>query len=79
MFVDRRVVLNVISILTLKKLGKNKSNLISTNMKMTNFIGDKMTVIGILVVDIIIRLKTFSFTFFVTDAKPFYFILLDKY
>ena len=39
-FIDGRVVLNVMPILTLKKLGKYKIDLISTNMKMTNFTSD---------------------------------------
>ena len=45
-------------ILTLKKLGKKKPNLISTNMKMTNFIGDVMTAIRVLVANIIVGPKS---------------------
>ena len=78
MFVDRGTVLNVMLVITLKKLGKNKSNLISTNMKITNFTGDVLTAIGVLVTDITVRSKTLSFTFFVVDAKPSYSILLDR-
>ena len=53
-FVYERVVLNVMPIVTLKKLDKNKSNLISINMKMTNFIGDVITTIRVLVADILV-------------------------
>ena len=56
--------LNVMPIVTLKKLGKSKSDLISTNIKITNFIGDVMTAIGVLVIDIIMGPKTFNSTFF---------------
>ena len=45
-------------ITTLKKLGKNKSDLISTNMKMTNFTGEVINAVRVLVVDITMGPKT---------------------
>ena len=63
-FVDRRAVLNVMAIVNLKKLGKSKSDLISSNMKVTNFIVNVMVSIGVLVTDITVALKTLSSTFF---------------
>ena len=77
-FVDEGAILNVIPIVTLKKLGKNRSNLISTNMKITNFTSDVMTTIRVLVSDIIVGPKTLSFAFFIIDAKPSYFELLSR-
>ena len=41
-FINGGAILNVMPIITLKKLGKNKLDLISTNMKMTNFTSDVM-------------------------------------
>ena len=62
--------LNMMLIITLKKLDKNTFDLISTNMKMTTFIGDVMAVIGLLVANITVGPKTLNFAFFVVDAKP---------
>ena len=62
---------------TLKKLGKTKINLITTNMKITNFIRKVMATIGVLVVDIMVGSKTSNSTFFVVNAKPMYSILLE--
>ena len=70
--------MNVVPIVTLKKLGKGKLDLISTNMKMSNFIGDVMTTIGILVANITVGSKTLSSTFFIIYAKHSYFVLLGK-
>ena len=48
-------VLNVMPIITLKKLGRSKSDLISTKMKMNNFIRKVMAVIEVLVANITIH------------------------
>ena len=77
-FIDKGVVLNVMPIITLKKLGKSMSNLISTNMKMTNFTGDVMVIIEVLVANITVGLKTFNSAFFMVDAKPTYSVLLGR-
>ena len=47
-FVNDGVMLNVMPIATLKKLGKNMTNLISTNIKMTNFTGETTEAISVL-------------------------------
>ena len=78
MFVDGGVVLNVMHVITLKKLGKNKSNLISTNMKMTNFTSDVMATMGVLVTNITMGSKTLNFAFFMVDARLSYSVLLGK-
>ena len=77
-FVDGGVVLNFMPIVTLKKLGKNKTDLITTNMGMTNFTSKVMVVIRVLVVDITVGPNTLSSTFFVVEAKPTYFVLLKR-
>ena len=56
--------LNGMSIITLKKLGNTKSSLVSIDMKMSNFIGDVTTTIGVLVVDITVEPKTLRSTCF---------------
>ena len=77
-FIDGKVVLNVILIITLKKLGKSKSDLTSTNMKISNFLEKVIDVIRVLVVNIIVGFKTLNSAFFVVDAKPTYFVLLGR-
>ena len=77
-FIDGEAMLNVMPIVTLKKLGKGKSNLISTNMKMTNFIGDMMIVIRVFMVNITVGPKTFNLAFFVVDTEPTYYVLLGR-
>ena len=51
------------SIVTLKKLGKGKLNLIFTNMKVTNFTSDVMATIKVFVANITIGPKTLSLAF----------------
>ena len=77
-FVDGGVILYVIPIITLKKLCRSKSELISTSMKMINFIGEVKNTIGVLVADIIVGSKTLTSTFFVMDTKPTYSVLLRR-
>ena len=60
------------------KLGKGKSNLISTNMKLTNFTSYMTITIGVLVADITVGPKTLNSTFFVVNAKPTYSMLLER-
>ena len=66
------------AIITLKKQGKGKSYLISTNMKMINFTSDMMVAIGVLVANIMVGSKTLNLTFLIVDAKPTYFVLLGR-
>ena len=68
-FTDRGAILNVMPLITLKKLGKGKLDLIFTNMKMINFTGNVTATIGILGVDIIIRPKTLSSAFYFFCSK----------
>ena len=65
-------------IVTLKKLGKRKLDLISINMKITNFASDMITTIKVLVVNITVGLKSLSLAFFVVYAKSIYFVLLER-
>lgn len=74
-FVDGGAVLNVMPVSTLRKLGKTKEDLVSTNMKMTNFTGETK---GVLVADVTVGSKTVSSSFFMVDAKTTYSILLGR-
>ena len=65
-------------IFTLKKVGKNRLDLVSTNMKMTNFTGDMMANIGLSMANIIVGPKTLGLAFFVIDGNPSYFMLLRR-
>jgi len=68
-FVNRGAVLNIMPLVTLKKLGKSTKDLISTKIKMTNFTGVVIGAIGVLVAEIIVGLKMMSSVFFVVDAS----------
>ncbi|KAG4921530.1 hypothetical protein JHK82_050493 [Glycine max] len=57
--------LNIMSLITLKKLGKRKEELIPINMKMANFTGGATPTLGILVVEITVGPKTMYSTFFI--------------
>ena len=64
--------MNVMLVITMKKLGKNKSDLISTNMKITNFTSDVITAIGVLVTNITMGSKTQLRIFYVgCQVVPF--------
>ena len=63
-FIDEGVMPNVMPIITLKKLGRSKSNLIFTKMKMNNFIGEVMVAIEVLVTNIMVGSKTLNLAFF---------------
>ena len=77
-FVDGGAVLNVMPVLTLKKLGKTTSDLISTNMQMTSFTSGISKAIGVLMIDVTVGSKTSPTAFFVIDAKPSYSTLLGR-
>ena len=77
-FIDGGAVLNVMPITTLKKLGKSKLDLISTNIKMTNFTSKVTDAIELLVANVTVGPKMLSLAFFVVDAKLSYFVLLGR-
>ncbi|KAJ8564553.1 hypothetical protein K7X08_001013 [Anisodus acutangulus] len=54
--VDNGVVLNVMSLLSLKSLSKIREDLISTNMTMASFIGEASEALGILVAEITVAM-----------------------
>jgi len=77
-FVNGGAILNIMPLVTLKKLRKSVKDLISTKIKMTNFTGETTTALGVLMADIIIGPKTMSSTFFMVGAKPSYSLLLGR-
>ncbi|KHN34546.1 hypothetical protein glysoja_045108, partial [Glycine soja] len=77
-FVDGGAILDIMSLTTLKKLGKRQRELITTNMKMTNFTRGATPALGVLVVDIMVGPKTMYSTFFIVDANPTYYVLLER-
>ena len=78
-FVNGGAILNVMPIVTLKKLGNSKLDLISINMKITNFIDNMMISMRVLMSNIIMEPKTLTTTFFVLDAKLTYSMLLRRH
>jgi len=78
MFVDGGTILNIKPLTTLKKLSRRKEELIPTNMKMANFIGEATPTLGVLVVEVTVGPKTMYSTFFIMDAKLTYFMLLRR-
>ena len=77
-FINGGVILNVMPVITLKKLGKNKTNLIATNIRMSNFIGEATTTMRDLVAKITVGLKTLNSAFFMVNAKLTHFVLLRR-
>lgn len=56
-FVDGGDVLNIMPLTTMKKLGKNADDLITTSMTMTSFMGHLSHALGVLVADVTVRSK----------------------
>lgn len=72
MFVDGGIVLIITPLATMKRLGKNCDDLISTNMKMTSFRGH------VLIANVTFGSKVTKPTFFVTEGKPSYVLILGR-
>lgn len=78
MFVDGEAVLNIMSLATMKKLGKNEDDLIPTTMTMTSLMGHPSHALGVLVADVTVGLKITRSAFFVKEGKPSYTVVLDR-
>jgi len=70
--------LNVMSLMNLRKFGKKTEDLIKTNKIMTSYMGVASNSLGVLKVDVFIRPEEVSSTLFVIDRKPFYYIILGR-
>lgn len=67
--VDDGTLLQVMPLLTLKKLGKNIKDLIPTNIKMASFMGEASN--ALLVIKYVVGPKEVRSYFFIIDGKPF--------
>lgn len=76
--VDGGAVLNVMPVTTMMKLGRKKEESVPTTMKMSNFTGETIAALGVLVADVTFGTKTLSSDFFVVEAKPTYAMLLER-
>lgn len=78
-FVNGRVVLNIMPLATMVRLGKNFENPIPTNMKITSFIGHASHALGVLIAYVAVGSKVTRFVFFVIEGKPSYVVIFGKY
>nr|CAH65879.1 OSIGBa0160I04.5 [Oryza sativa] len=78
MMVDVGAAVNLMPFATFRKLGRNAEGLIKTNMVIKDFGGNLSETKGILNVELTVGSKTISTTFFVTDGKGSYSLLLRR-
>jgi hypothetical protein len=69
MLVDGGASVNLIPYTTFRKLGKGPENLIKTNMKLIDFVGNLSNTRGAINVELTIESKTLLTIFFVIDGK----------
>jgi hypothetical protein len=69
MLVDVGASVNLIPYTTFRKLGKGPENLIKTNMKLIDFVGNLSNTRGAINVELTIESKTLLTIFFVIDGK----------
>jgi len=76
--VDGGAAVNLMSYVTLRKLGLGEEDLIQTDMMLTDFEGDVSPARGAIRVDLTIESKTLPTTFFIINGKGSYAILLCR-
>jgi hypothetical protein len=62
-----------------KEAGQKMEDLISTNIKISSFVGVASNALVALTDDVVVGPKEVRFTFFVIDGKPSYSIILGRY
>jgi hypothetical protein len=75
-FVDKGSVLDIISLLTLKKLGRSVADLVAINIQITSFIHNAIPILEVLISEVILGSRTNSIAFFIIERKPLYSVLL---
>nr|CAE01897.2 OSJNBa0059D20.1 [Oryza sativa Japonica Group]CAE03842.1 OSJNBb0013J13.19 [Oryza sativa Japonica Group] len=78
MMVDVGAAVNLMPFAMFRKLGRNAEGLIKTNMVLKDFGGNPSETKGILNVELTVGSKTIPTTFFVTDGKGSYSLLLRR-
>jgi hypothetical protein len=78
MFVDGRVVVNVMPYTTFRKLGMGPGDLMPTSVVLNDFDGNSSDTKGCVHVDLMIGSKTLLTTFFIIEGKGAYSLLLGR-
>jgi hypothetical protein len=76
MLVDRGASINILRLLLFKKLDHVEGDLKRTNISLSGFEGDPTKAKGIICIEVTVRSKTVTTTFFVVDVKGHYNVLL---
>ena len=78
MLVDGGAAVNIMPYSTYRKLGRTPEDLIKTNMKLKDFNGNPSEAKGILNAELTVGSKTLPVSFFVTEGKGSYTVLLGR-
>ncbi|KAK1603643.1 hypothetical protein QYE76_027316, partial [Lolium multiflorum] len=78
MLVDTGAAVNIMPYSMLRRLGRSSSDLIKTNVTLSDFNGQASDAQGVLNVDLTIGRKTIPTTFFIVDSKSTYAVLLGR-
>ena len=77
-FVDGGATINIMPLATIAKIGKNRTDLLPTGMKVASFAGALTKAVGSIVVELTVGTKTLPTAFFVIDALTAYTALLGR-
>jgi hypothetical protein len=78
MLVDTGAAVNIMPYSMLRRLGRSSSDLIKTNVTLSDFNGQASEAQGVLNVDLTVGRKTIPTTFFIVDSKSTYAVLLGR-
>ncbi|KAK1691710.1 hypothetical protein QYE76_008407 [Lolium multiflorum] len=78
MLVDTGAAVNIMPYSMLRRLGRSSSDLIKTNVTLSDFNGQASDAQGVLNVDLTVGKKTVPTTFFIVDSKSSYVVLLGR-
>jgi hypothetical protein len=78
MLVDTGAAVNIMPYSMLRRLGCSSSDLIKTNVTLSDFNGQASDAQGVLNVDLTVGRKTIPTTFFIVDSKSTYAVLLGR-
>ncbi|KAK1619170.1 hypothetical protein QYE76_024687 [Lolium multiflorum] len=78
MLVDTGAAVNIMPYSILRRLGRSSSDLIKTNVTLSDFNGQASEAQGVLNVDLTVGRKTIPTTFFIVDSKSTYAVLLGR-
>ncbi|XP_071685307.1 uncharacterized protein [Lolium perenne] len=76
--VDTGAAVNIMPYSMLRRLGRSSSDLIKTNVTLSDFNGQASEAQGVLNVDLTVGRKTIPTTFFIVDSKSTYAVLLGR-